>query len=585
MVPVSFKPIDSYLKTKLKGKQASNSEKSELKKKYSMLKDKRMKKFVKKAEKLYDQVQEVDSTLPLFSSFLNKRETELLFQSYGKPKKFATNRKVFMIENIKNKLNQENGDFKDSSIKKELENKWKEVNENDVEKKELDTEYDTAAKDYEEKMFDFARNLPENRVADYKAIRFTKSGRQRKSEAPQAKIKLLPFEIFLEDFKKENPTLKPQEARDQARTKFKTLSSKKKLRLINQAADLYDAHIANSNGVNIETPFFKYLNKNEQVQLMTSYGMPKAVAPNLTSYYMGLDHNPNMKDKMNSFRLMPEKEKQEMEEKRKAKFAEYNLLQMKFLDKLPAQRRADYEFMKNKKSKQRKSGESPIKKIKEEKVDIKVELQNRHDEDMEVDNEDKNSVYESADGSEVASAVSSIRINESKDICDFINKQAKTRPENTFSVFLLEEIKWNVKSRMNETETSTFLKKSGSKWLDLSESDKEIYKKKYQASKKELKNNIKEFLMNEIGNQFSYEEVVDKINAASSSNKRKIEFDFGDPQENPLDAYLNDDVLVIHSSVEKIYLKKIKKENGIGNHHDKFIHEESAKSLKRKLNK
>ena len=90
MVPVSFKPIDSYLKTKLKGKQASNSEKNELKKKYSMLKDKRMKKFVKKAEKLYDQVQEADSTLPLFSSFLNKRETELLFQSYGKPKKFAT---------------------------------------------------------------------------------------------------------------------------------------------------------------------------------------------------------------------------------------------------------------------------------------------------------------------------------------------------------------------------------------------------------------------------------------------------------------------------------------------------------------
>ena len=50
-----------------------------------------------------------------------------------------------MIENIKNKLNQENGDFKDSSIKKELENKWKEVNENDVEKKELDTEYDTVS--------------------------------------------------------------------------------------------------------------------------------------------------------------------------------------------------------------------------------------------------------------------------------------------------------------------------------------------------------------------------------------------------------------------------------------------------------
>jgi hypothetical protein len=67
--------------------------------------------------------------------------------------------------------------------------------------------------------------------------------------------------------------------------------------------------------------------------------------------------------------------------------------------------------------------------------------------------------------------------------------------KSLFSLFVLEEIKWNVSSRMNEDESRSFLRKLAEKWTNLKQAEKEKFEKRFNESKKDLKKNIKEFLM------------------------------------------------------------------------------------------
>ncbi len=101
-----FKPVQIYYEKK----SSKGHSKQNLYKKWLKLNDKKMRKFVKKAETKYDLAHEViffiisevlifyainilikikkeNPDLPLFYTFLNKKESELLFKSYGLPEK------------------------------------------------------------------------------------------------------------------------------------------------------------------------------------------------------------------------------------------------------------------------------------------------------------------------------------------------------------------------------------------------------------------------------------------------------------------------------------------------------------------
>ncbi len=68
-----------------------------------------------------------------------------------------------------------------------------------------------------------------------------------------------------------------RDSRLQARKKFNTLSIKKKLNLIKEAAESYDNEIALNQNYALKKPFFNYLSKEEQKIFMESYGMPQSI--------------------------------------------------------------------------------------------------------------------------------------------------------------------------------------------------------------------------------------------------------------------------------------------------------------------
>ena len=123
---------------------------------------------------------------------------------------------------------------------------------------------------------------------------------------------------------------------------------------------------------------------------------------------------------------------------------DFTELQRKFLDRLPANRKEDYDFYKTK-SKDEHNGSVKTnvnnKKIKEdlknkeeddeEEEILKIKREPKLDlSDIDDKKDDENSIYESVDGdnSDNSSQVS-IKIDMTKDITTFINKQVKIRFE------------------------------------------------------------------------------------------------------------------------------------------------------------
>jgi hypothetical protein len=83
----------------------------------------------------------------------------------------------------------------------------------------------------------------------------------------------------LEKYKSEHPNEKDFDARKNSRQKFKSLSAKKKLNLIKEAAENYDKEIEEPtvSPNDIKKPFSSYLNKLELKMLLESYGMPRSI--------------------------------------------------------------------------------------------------------------------------------------------------------------------------------------------------------------------------------------------------------------------------------------------------------------------
>ena len=63
-----------------------------------------------------------------------------------------------------------------------------------------------------------------------------------------------------------------------------------------------------------------------------------------------------------------------------------------------------------------------------------------------------------------------------------------------FSIFIQNEIKRIVKSRMSEEMSRSFLIKLAHRWNNLPQNEKDILKKEYDESKEEMKKNVKEFI-------------------------------------------------------------------------------------------
>ena len=69
-----------------------------------------------------------------------------------------------------------------------------------------------------------------------------------------------------------------------------------------------------------------------------------------------------------------------------------------------------------------------------------------------------------------------------------------TTCHSAFSIFIQDEIKSGVSKKLTKPAFNSFLEQAGRKWIALSESEKSAFEARFNDSKKQLKNSIKEFL-------------------------------------------------------------------------------------------
>ena len=91
-----FKPFEIFYEKKVKklNDPEEKLDKKQVDSEWANLKEKKLKKFIKKAEKKYDAYVEENANdpskqQPPFSTFLTKKELKILLKSYGLPEKPA----------------------------------------------------------------------------------------------------------------------------------------------------------------------------------------------------------------------------------------------------------------------------------------------------------------------------------------------------------------------------------------------------------------------------------------------------------------------------------------------------------------
>ncbi|CAF0897620.1 unnamed protein product [Brachionus calyciflorus] len=380
-----FKPFDLFYEKKFPNEENAESL-EEATKEWNTLENKKKLKFIKKAEKKYDSSLEENPDTPPFHTFLSSRELDILMKSYGLPDKLPANSKLYYIKKKQDEAQNNIQDdqrldevLKNSRI--EAENEFKNFTE--AEKNALLDEYHLKTEEFNDKFFVFARSIPENRIVDYKE--FTKRKPEpipkekvvkppqitkKRENAKELHKKFTPFDVFLEKHREDFDSTDNLKARNEARSKFKDLNDKKRLKYVKKAETNYDEYYKNSNE---ERPLFStYLNKNELKLLLESYGMPDSV-PNFTAYYYRLKTQEGMmgmKEVFDSLKKLPADDKEKLQKEHTSKYQEYLIKNKQFLDSLPLSRLEDYNFSKSKQA--RKSGNSttmgsPSKKLKKSK--------------------------------------------------------------------------------------------------------------------------------------------------------------------------------------------------------------------------
>lgn len=379
-----FKPFDIFYEKNFPNEENAESI-EEATKQWNELKSKKRLKFIKKAEKKYDSHVEKNPDEPPFHTYLSAKELEMLLKSYGLPEKMLQNSKLYYI---KKKQDEAQSNLEDDAnldevlrnTKTEAENDWTKFSEE--EKSKLLNEFHQKQEEFDDNFFQFARNLPENRIVDYKELVKKKpdaTPRERSKKLVQRREikghenlnkKFTPFEVFLEKHREEFDPNENLKARNEARTKFKDLSDKKRLKYIKKAESIYDEFYKNSTE---EYPLFStYLNKSELKLLLESYGMPEGVPNSFSAYYyrkQTKEGATNMKEVFDSLRKLSQEEKDKLIKEHSTKHEEYIVKNKQFLDSLPLARLEDYNTSRGKQNKRASltPARSPNKRIKKEK--------------------------------------------------------------------------------------------------------------------------------------------------------------------------------------------------------------------------
>jgi hypothetical protein len=240
-----LKPFDYFFNKKQKKSENAKLNISIMKSEWCRLSDKKMLKYIKKAEKNYDKIESEDGSKvrqPLYE-LLDKRERYLLFKSYGLPEKPASNSKYHFINKyIQEKgVNFQNNSSEEKKLKEEAEQEWGKLPQ--AAKNEMVKEYQAHLVDYNRALFDFSRNLTENRANDYRKSLELALNTPKSNEKSHAKIALKesrfsnPLQIYIRKCLDENPSLKVQEIKN----KFYKLNKKKRLKMVKFAEKLYDS--------------------------------------------------------------------------------------------------------------------------------------------------------------------------------------------------------------------------------------------------------------------------------------------------------------------------------------------------------
>lgn len=392
-----FKPHSLFIKKK---SNESDFDLDAANESWNKLSDSKLTKFVRKAEKAYDShVASLDqddlaSVEPLHHS-LTIRELGLLLKHYGLPDKLPANTRLYYFNKINQNAAAEAGTDEESEHSlqyKQVEEKWKSLSE--TEKAEYAREYREAELEYNRSFFQFAKTLPENRMADYEyyldrpvakkpraprksiareaaqAIReFAETnGKKDEKELKELSVELklrdfVPWEIYYEKKKEDFAHLGSAfTAKAKAHSSFAQLSDKKKLKYIREAESRYDAYKFKSNPKPLLSNF---LNKLELKILLKSYNMPEKVL-NPSAQYMK-EHikeagDASVVDRMKivaaKYKNMDDKVKTAFLSKLSEESKRYEELLKQFLDKLPEARKADYEAHIKRKSSKRSASPS-----------------------------------------------------------------------------------------------------------------------------------------------------------------------------------------------------------------------------------
>ncbi|RNA21277.1 hypothetical protein BpHYR1_050113 [Brachionus plicatilis] len=352
-----FKPFDLFMEKKFPNEENAESL-EEAENKWNSLDPSKKLKFIKKAEKKYDAyIQENPESHVTFSSLLSYRELEILFKSYGLPDKLQQNSKMyfFKIKQDEARKNLEDPSELESVLREvrfKADNDWKQFT--DKEKHHLLKEFHQKVAQYNDLIFDFARNLPENRIVDYKEFckRPEPTMKERNQKAPKKETierfdrKFVPFDVYFDKHRDDFDQDDNMKAYNDARSKFKSLSDKKKLKYIKKAEFNYDEHYKNSDDE--RQLLSSYMNKNEMKLLLESYGMPDTV-PNFSAYFFSKKTKEGISDMKQAFeclKKMNPEEKDEIQKEHAMKQDEYLLKKKQFLDSLPFSRLEDYNSMK-----------------------------------------------------------------------------------------------------------------------------------------------------------------------------------------------------------------------------------------------
>lgn len=321
------------------------------------------------------------------------------------------------------------------------------------------------------------------------------------------KYQFAPYEFYYEDNKdKYKDEISLHLNKVKARKNYIKLDEQSKLiylKKCEKAFDHFDFRV-----VDDHKPMLSYiLNKDEMRILLNSYGMPKKVGVNPTSYYYMLHCKNYKEDKMKNVMLdwgkLDDAAKNDFAALHAKDVESYIERKKKFENDLPKQRLIDLEYLERKEPEitipeikpiKKKSQKSP--KVESNEID---NPSNGHESNHDKCNSDKDdSDREELNLEELDKRVSFAKVVEQLSTEEYYF-------ENAFSYFVNEKLK--SQQKMDQTESAAFLKKVTKEWSKLEEADKEDFESKTKKSKKDFKKSYKKVLENHSDITLEIEEV------------------------------------------------------------------------------